>query len=286
MKKSDVERIEVEMLLECLCERYGYDFRSYSREHVARRVRGFVEQGPFVRISDLIPAVLWDEDLAAQLIRRFSITVTSLFRDPEFYAQVRKHVIPVLRTYPFFKIWHAGCATGEEVYSMAILLEEEGLAGRATIYGTDFNNGALDRARRGVYDAARAREFADNYIRAGGQKSFSDYAHARYGFLALSAQLKENILFANHNLVTDGVFGEVHVVFCRNVLIYFRPALQKRALGLFSESLVRGGFLCVGAREPLDPDAEVAGFGAVAPGAAIYRSNAGADRAQDRRDMV
>ncbi len=277
MNPSEVEQIEVDLLLRCLHERYGYDFRSYSRQHITRRIRLFLEQESFGRVSDLIPAALSDGALATRIIRRFSIAVTSLFRDPEFYLQVREHVVPVLQTYPFFKIWHAGCATGEEVYSMAILLEEEGLSDRVMIYGTDFNTEALDQARRGVYAAEKAREFDDNYRRAGGQKSLSAYAHADYGFLALNARLKKNLLFAHHNLVTDGIFGEMHAIFCRNVLIYFRRPLQNRAIGIFSESLVRGGFLCVGAREKLDPGAVAPGFHPVVRGASIYRKGLGGE---------
>jgi chemotaxis protein methyltransferase CheR len=271
MKTSEIEQLEIELLLKALAQRYGYDFLSYSRAHIERRIHHFLKQTSLNRVSDLVPAVLWDEQLAARLIGDFSITVTSMFRDPEFYQQLRQHLIPVLRTYPFIKIWHAGCATGEEVYTTAILLAEEGLADRATIYGTDFNDEALRQAREGVYDASKAREFSQNYHRAGGRASFSDYYHAKYGYIALTAELKRNVLFANHNLVTDEVFGEMHVVFCRNVLIYFSQQLQDRALELFSESLVRGGFLCLGLKESLKFSVLGSRFQEASPGAKIFK---------------
>jgi chemotaxis protein methyltransferase CheR len=197
----------------------------------------------------LIPKVIHDETFFSRLARHFSITVTEMFRDPFVYQAVREKVVPLLKTWPHFKVWHAGCATGEEVYSLAIVLKEEGVYDRATIYATDFNDESLSRARQGVYEIDKMREATANHQRSGGKASFSEYYHARYGAAALSESIKERVTFANHNLASDAVFGEMHLVFCRNVLIYFNRDLQNRVLRLFSDSLVHGGFLCLGTKE-------------------------------------
>jgi chemotaxis protein methyltransferase CheR len=194
---------------------------------------------------------LHDKEFFSRLARYFSISVTEMFRDPFVYRAVREKVIPLLRTWPHFKIWHAGCATGEEVYSLAIVLKEEGVYDRATIYATDFNDDALERAREGVYEVSKMKEATRNYQQAGGKASFSEYHHARYDAVAMRGSLKERITFANHNLAVDEAFGEMHLVFSRNVLIYFNRELQNRALGLFTESLVHGGFLCLGTKEDI-----------------------------------
>ncbi len=275
VKSNDVEQLEIDLLLQSLSRRYGYDFRSYSQAHIKRRILGYAASKSFARISDLIPALLWDETLAFELIREFSITVTSMFRDPEYFQLMRKHVIPILRTYPYIKIWHAGCATGEEVYSMAIVLAEEGLSERATIYGTDFNDEALSQARKGIFDIDKASDFSEGYRRSGGRESFTDYVHAKYGHVTLSERLKANVLFTNHNLVTDGVFGEMHLIVCRNVLIYFDQTLKERTLGLFTDSLVRGGFLCLGARETMSPAVLETSFQQACSGGFIYRKRIG-----------
>lgn len=248
---DNAENIEIDLLLEAICRRWGYDFRSYARASVERRVRQFLAGSGHSRISDMIGDVLGDEAFASRLIQYFSVTVTELFRDPFVFKAVRDQVVPLLRTWPHVKVWCAGCATGEEVYSLAILLKEEGLLEKATIYATDFNDASLERAGQGVYDADRIRDATRNYQQAGGSGSFSEYYHARYDAATLDASLRKRITFANHNLVTDGAFGEMHLVFCRNVLIYFDRELQNRALRLFAESLVHGGFLCLGTGEDL-----------------------------------
>ncbi len=174
-----------------------------------------------------------------------------MFRDPFVYRSIREKVVPFLKTYPFVKIWYAGCATGEEAYSLAILLQEEGLYERTTIFATDFNDEALEKAKEGIYALDNVQQFTKNYQHAGGTGSFSNYYHAEYESMAINRSLKKKITFANHNLVTDEVFGEMHMIFCRNVLIYFDKKLQNRVLNLFTESLVNGGFLCLGAKENL-----------------------------------
>jgi chemotaxis protein methyltransferase CheR len=247
----DVESIEIELLLEAIYRHYGYDFRSYARASISRRVRQFMALRGVSAPGELIPLVLRDEECFSQIAQHFSICVTEMFRDPFFYTAFRQQVVPILRTYPFFKQWHAGCATGEEVYSMAILLKEEGLYGRAMLYGTDFNDQALDTARQGIYSPEQIQAYTTNYQAAGGTGSFAAYYSSKYQRAGLQAALRERITFANHNLVTDAVFGEMHVVCCRNVLIYFNDELQDRVLQLFTDSLVRGGFLCLGAKEDI-----------------------------------
>lgn len=251
MREPEAERIEVNLVLEAIYQRWGYDFRSYARASIERRIRQFLQGKEFSAASDMIPRVLEDREFATRLVRYFSIHVTEMFRDPFVYRAVREKVIPLLRTWPHFKIWHAGCATGEEVYSLAIVLEEEGIYNRATIYATDFNDQALERAREGIFEIDRIQQATRSYQEAGGKASFSEYYHARYDAAVMDGALKKRIVFASHNLASDGAFGEMHLVFCRNVLIYFGRDLQNRALGLFTESLVHGGFLCIGTKEDL-----------------------------------
>jgi chemotaxis protein methyltransferase CheR len=195
--------------------------------------------------------IVQDRAFAWLLFQDLSITVTEMFRDPDFYTAVREKIVPLLRTYPFIKLWHAGCSTGEEAYSMAILLKEEGIYDRTTIYATDFNQLALDRAREGIFSAEMIRSYTANYQRAGGKNAFSDYYTANYDGVIMNSALKKNIVWANHNLVTDSVFSEVHLVLCRNVLIYFNKDLQNKVHQLFYESLINGGILCLGAKESL-----------------------------------
>jgi chemotaxis protein methyltransferase CheR len=250
-KKEDIEGIELELFLDALYQRHGYDFRHYARASVRRRVRRFLEKSGCARISEMIPRVLYDEAFSQSAVYDFSITVTEMFRDPDFYCSIRKSIVPYLQTYPFIKVWHAGCATGEEVYSLAILLQEEGLYDRATIFATDFNEAVLEKAREGIYSLKDIRQYTLNYQKAGGMRSFAEYYLAQYESAIMTPSLKSNITFASHNLVTDGVFGELHMIFCRNVLIYFDKTLQNRVLNLFADSLSLGGFLCLGSKESL-----------------------------------
>jgi len=271
MKPNEIERIEVDLLLEAIYRRYGYDFRSYARASIERRIRRFLSIKRIERVSDLVPLCLHDEEMFADLAQSFSIAVTDMFRDPFVYKTLREQIVPILRTFPSLKIWHAGCATGEEVYSLAIVLFEEGIYKRCTIFGTDFNDDALSKAREGIYAAERVQEFTRNYQEAAGNHSFSDYYRAKYDSAALDGSLKERITFANHNLTTDQVFGEMHLVFCRNVLIYFNRDLQNRALRLFTDSLVRGGFLCLGTKEDLRFSAVADEYEVVDRAARIYK---------------
>ena len=250
-QKPELESIEIDLLLEAIYRRYGYDFRSYARASIERRTRLFFSSSGCSTLSGMIPKVLHDKEFFSRLVSYFSVSVTEMFRDPFVYRVVREKVTPLLKTWPHVKIWLAGCATGEEVYSLAIVLKEEGLYDRATIYATDFSDEALARAREGIYDPAKLQDATRNYQQAGGKRSFSEYYLACYDAAAMDASLKERVVFSSHNLAMDGVFGEMHLIFCRNVLIYFNSDLQNRALALFTDSLVHGGFLCLGTKETL-----------------------------------
>jgi chemotaxis protein methyltransferase CheR len=247
----EIEDIEIDLLLEAIFRKYGYDFRNYGKAHVKRRITHRLSTSGLNSISMMQQEVLRNEDFFETLLRDLSINVTEMFRDPDFYAAIRKDVVPVLKTYPFIKIWHAGCSTGEEVYSMAILLKEEGLLDRVQVYATDFNQVVLQAAREGIFSIDRIKEYTINYQRAGGKKSFSDYYTAKYNSVIMDKDLKRNVVFADHNLVTDSVFAEVNMIICRNVLIYFDKDLQDKVIKLFDDSLTNGGILCLGSKENL-----------------------------------
>ena len=248
---SDLEKLEIELLLEGVFRHYGFDFRSYAYASIRRRLWKRVEGEELHTISELGARILHDQDAMERLLLDLSVNVTSMFRDPSFYKEFRETVIPLMRTYPFIRIWHAGCSTGEEVFSMAILLEEEGLYDRARLYATDINDVVLQRARQGIFPLDRMQEYTDNYIRAGGTRSFSEYYTAKYDGALFSPSLTRNIVFSQHNLVTDRSFSEFHVIFCRNVLIYFDKTLQNRVHALFYDSLVMFGVLALGSKESL-----------------------------------
>lgn len=245
------DEIELQLLLEAIYQRYGYDFRSYSRASLRRRVDQHLLIARYPHVGELIHRILHDGEAFSALLSGLTINVTEMFRDPEFYLAFREKVVPVLRTHPFLKIWHAGCATGEEIYSMAILLEEEGLYERSQIYATDIDKEVLEKARKGIYSVAELRKYTDNYLRAGGKGSLSDYYTAKYDNVILDPRLKKNVIFADHDLATDQVFGEMQVVLCRNVIIYFNKELQNRVFNLFHDSLDIGGTLCLGNKESL-----------------------------------
>lgn len=248
------EDIEIKCLLEALFEKSGHDFRHYSQAHVKRRVKHMQTISGLPNISQMIHQVIYDDAFMEGFLHQLSINVTEMFRDPGFYSAVRNKVVPILATWPHVKIWHAGCASGEEVYSMAILLEEEGLYGKCKIYGTDFSPTVLEEARKGVYKIENMKNYTGNYLKSGGKESFSDYYTANYDYAMISKSLKRNIMFAEHNLTLDAVFSEVNMVVCRNVMIYFNRVLQNRVFKLFWESLCPGGILCLGNKEAIGPE--------------------------------
>jgi chemotaxis protein methyltransferase CheR len=248
---EDQVDIEIANFLHALFEKYGYDFSEYSSAHIKRRILYRLKLNHFHNISEMTKKMLNDEHFASRVIQDLSIVVTEMFRNPEVYLSIRKNIIPILQTYPFFRIWHAGCATGEEVYSMAILLQEEYILDKATIYATDFNQMALEIARIGIYDKKQINNYNYNYKKAGGSGNFSNFYSEDKKFLKMNKNLNKNVIWANHNLVTDTVFSSVHLIMCRNVLIYFNRSLQNKVHRLFYESLLDGGFLCLGAKESI-----------------------------------
>lgn len=248
----DAERIfeiELELLVEAIYQRYQYDFRQYSRHSLRRRLARAQEQFQCRSLSQLQDRLLREPALFPRLLDYLTVPTTELFRDPAYFLALRRHVVPYLRTYPSVKIWVAGCSTGEEAYSLAIVLAEEGLLDKTVLYATDINPRSIETARQGIYRADAVREASGNYRAAGGRGSLADYYSAAYDSVRFDPALARNVVFADHSLATDAVFAEVHLVSCRNVLIYFDRSLQDRAFSLFHDALVRQGFLGLGAKE-------------------------------------
>lgn len=248
----ELEDIELGLFVRALQQRHGYDFSQYAPASLKRRVRQLVQVHGAGTISALTGRLLHEATFLQPVLEGLSVPVSDMFRDPPVFRALSEKVLPMLASYPRINIWQAGCAHGQEVYSLAILLEEAGLYERSQIYATDFSPNALQRAQEGIYPAKEAQLWSRNYQAAGGRHSLADYYSARYDFIKLDQRLRRNVTFANHNLVTDKVFCEAHLVLCRNVLIYFSNPLQDHVLALFRDSLVRGGFLCLGLRESLD----------------------------------
>jgi chemotaxis protein methyltransferase CheR len=259
------------MLVEAVYLKYNYDFRDYTGASQKRRVTAALRAMECDTISELQARVMHDPSAFAQLLQFLTIPVTEMFRDPDYYLAIRQHVVPFLKTYPSLKIWVAGCSTGEEVYSMAILLKEEGLLDRTLLYATDINPESLDAARRGVMPLDKMRAYTENYQKAGGARAFSDYYTAAYGGALFDPALVENVTFADHSLATDSVFAETHFISCRNVMIYFNRRLQDRVLGLFHESLCHRGFLGLGSKESIDFSSYAQRFESLARRERIFR---------------
>ncbi|SDN19739.1 MCP methyltransferase, CheR-type [Paenibacillus jilunlii] len=249
--RQELEQIEIELLLSGVHRFYGYDFRNYALPSLKRRIWHHVLAENVPTISALQEKVLHDRACFERFVYSLSIPVTEMFRDPGLFLTFRKKVIPLLRTYPYIRIWHAGCSTGEEVYSMAILLHEEGLYDKARIYATDMNARSLQQAKEGVYEISKMRQYTKNYMEAGGTRAFSEYYTAKYNSVILQPYLRKNIIFAEHNLATDTSFNEFNVIFCRNVMIYFNDELRDHVHGLFHESLSRFGVLVLGSKESI-----------------------------------
>lgn len=245
------EALEVELLLAGTARRYGYDFRGYSRASLMRRIRHAVRREGVPTVSALQDRVLHDTAAMARFIERIAVHTTSMFRDADVYEALRRDVIPLLRTYPFIRIWHAGCSSGEEVYSLAIVLQEEGLYERCRLYATDFSDSIIDRARKGIFSLAAIREHTVAYQKSGGRGDFSAYYETDGRHAIIRQSLRRNIIFSQHNLVCDGAFNEFHLIMCRNVMIYFDPGLRERVHGLLYGSLAKFGILSVGKKESM-----------------------------------
>ena len=266
--------IEVQLLLEAVYLRYQYDFRGYAVASLRRRLRQAMVAFGCGTLTELQERVLRDAGLFDRMLQYFTVQVSEMFRDPAYFRALREQAMPVLRTYPSLKLWVAGCSSGEEVWSLAILLEEEGLLERSLVYATDINASALTRAEAGVYPLQRMAEFSRNYQAAGGAGSLADYFTAGYDNAVFDRRLRRHVVFADHSLATDSVFSEVHLVSCRNVLIYFNRELQDRAIGLFREALVHRGFLGLGSKESLQFGAHADAFEACPGGQRLYRRRA------------
>jgi chemotaxis protein methyltransferase CheR len=246
-----IEDIEIRLLLEALYSRYHYDFRNYAMASVKRRLRQAREQLRFANISALQESLLHDPAMLPRILGYLTVQVSEMFRDPTYFRAIREKVVPHLRTYPSLKVWIAGCSGGEELYSFVILFREEGLEERTLFYATDINQDALRAAESGIFGLDRVQLFTENHRKSGGKSSLSDYYQAAYGRVSFDKSLRRNVVFSDHSLVTDAVFAEMHLISCRNVLIYFDRTAQDRAIGLFKDSLARKGFLGLGSKESL-----------------------------------
>jgi len=267
---TEVEELEIGLFLRAIHARYGYRFQDYAPGSMQRRVRAALARSGLRNLGELQHQLLTDPRCFASVLDDLTVRVSDLFRDPPFFRALREKIAPLLRTYPVVKIWHAGCASGEEAYSAAILLSELGLYDRTQIYATDMSPSALDMARAGVYTEDRVASFEQNYRDSGGQRSLADYFSSAYGRVAVREELRRNIVFFQHDLTVDYALGEMQLVFCRNVLIYLGKALRARALATFSDCLSHGGFLCLGMNEGMPSDAPLS-FAEFLPRERIYR---------------
>jgi chemotaxis protein methyltransferase CheR len=267
----DLEDIEVKLLLEGVYLHYGYDFREYAPASLKRRIGDLVRDEKLSSISQLQDLILHDPACFERFIVELTVNVTSMFRDPRFYLAFRTKVVPLLKTYPFVRIWHAGCSTGEEVYSTAIVLMEEGIYDRCRIYATDINESVLKQAKEGIYSLEFMQSYVNNYVKAGGKSAFSEYYAADSNHAILRSSLRKNIVFSQHNLVTDRSFNEFNVILCRNVLIYFNQALQNRVHRLLYESLSKFGVLGLGHKETISYTPYEDRFEVLEEGEKLYR---------------
>lgn len=267
----EIEDIEIHLLLEALFRRYHYDFRHYARASIKRRLLQARSHFGLPNITALQERVLHDAEMLPRLLGYLTVQVSEMFRDPDYFRALREQVLPHLRTYPSLKVWIAGCSAGEEVYSLAILFKEEGLLERTVFYATDINPDALQAAEAGVYPLDRIRKFTENHQKSGGRSSLSDHYTADYGRAVFDRSLRSHVVFSDHSLVTDAVFGEMQLISCRNVMIYFDRELQDRAVGLFRDSLARNGFLGIGSKESLRFSRHLGAFADFVPEEKIYR---------------
>jgi chemotaxis protein methyltransferase CheR len=266
-----LQALEIELLLTGLAERYGYDFRNYARASLTRRIRKVMDVEELPSISALQSKLLHDVEAAMRFVASVSVHTTSMFRDPDVYRVLRSEVVPLLRTYPFVRIWHAGCSSGEEVYSVAIMLEEAGLYERCRIYATDISDAILERARQGVFPIRAMREHTRAYQAAGGTRDFSSYYVAGHEHAVFRSSLRRQLVFSQHNLVCDSTFNEFQLIVCRNVLLYFDSSLRQRAHDLFHTSLSNFGVLVLGKKESLRFTELASSYQELEDGARVYR---------------
>jgi chemotaxis protein methyltransferase CheR len=268
---ASVEDLEIGLLLEALYQRYHYDFRPYARASIKRRLLQARGQLGFASISAMQERLLHDEETLPRLLNYLTVQVSEMFRDPSYYKALRERVIPHLKTYPSLKVWVAGCSNGEELYSLSILFREEGLDARTIFYATDINPDALRAAQAGIYPLDQVQKYTANHQKSGARTSLSDYYTADYGHAVFDKALRSQVVFSDHSLVTDAVFAEMHLISCRNVLIYFDRELQDRAIGLFRDSLARKGFLGLGSKESLRFSEHAAAFSNFVTSEKIYQ---------------
>lgn len=271
MNQQQITALEIDLLVSAIRQAHGYDFSEYAQASLTRRLDAWLARSGFDSYGAAMSAVLRDAALCRHLVEEVTVNVSDMFRDPIFFRTLRTEVVPYLRTYPHAKIWVAGCAGGEEVLSLAIILREEGVADTCRIYATDLNQAVLERARQGMFDLREMQRYTRNYQQSGGSAAFSDYYVARYGRALFDADLLRNVVFAAHNLATDADFSEMQLILCRNVMIYFKPSLKERLLALFDGCLTPGGFLCLGAKESLELRGIAPHYREVAPQTRIYR---------------
>jgi chemotaxis protein methyltransferase CheR len=263
------ESLKIEMLLKAIFKTYGYDFRHYAPVSIRRRVMAAFSKSRCKTLGEFQDKIVHDPAFFSTVLEDLTVVVTEFFRDPQIYPIFRSEVLPVLRTYPFIRIWHAGCATGEEAYASAITLSEEQLYNRSLVYATDINPTAIEQAKQGIYSTRDLALFTDNYIKCGGKADFTDYYTTAYERIVIKESLRPNLMFFQHNLVTDHPFVDIHMIFCRNVLIYFGSELKAKILQKFRQSLLPGGFLCLGINERLPQ--EITDFTPFSLAAHIYR---------------
>lgn len=272
---TEAEEVEYKLLLEAINLKYGYDFRGYAAGSLARRMKALLAKFRLPDFSQLMQRLLKEPDFFRTILPHMTVGTSEMFRDPQFYKSVRAEIIPALRTFASLNVWIAGCSTGQEAYSVAIMLHEEGLLDRTVIFATDVNPAALKAAREGIFAADTIQQYTRNYVESGGTKAFSEYYTADYGYVRMASNLKDNMVFSEHNLGTDGVFSEMNLVMCRNVLIYFDKDLQNRVLNLFRESLRFRGFLCLGSKENLRFSNQALSFETVDVRNKIYQKSSG-----------
>ena len=262
---------ELQLLLNDMIDRYGYDFTGYSEASLKRRIEHFMVKDHITDVSRLRSLIIKNPDYFRHLVEEITVNVTEMLRDPPFYKAIREEVLPALATYPFIRIWHAGCSTGEEVYSMAILLKEAGILHKSRLYATDINPHVIEKAKSGIFPASQMRKYSENYIQSGGNSDFSAYYSSNYNLAKFDESLSEKMIFATHNLVADSSFNEFQLILCRNTLIYFNKKLQSRVLELFDHSLDMLGFLGLGTKESLRFSGIESKFKQIIPGQKIWR---------------